>query len=326
MTRLLATSIALALLAPASAFAWGQCGHRVVGHLADERLDPAVAAKVKELLGGETLAMVSNWADEVRTDPRYHKGSWHYTSVPDGETYADKERGGGEGKEDIVQAIALNLKILGDAERSKEERGIALRWIAHLVGDLHQPLHVGRSEDKGGNTIICRWSAEFGGEPRLGGGKELGGKIAELLERAEALKADATPQATADALAEAVKLLKASQERKVICEANLHEIWDTMLIEMLGLDYREYSAFLVAKRGTKEEAGWAAFEADGIDAAVVAWTDESRELRTQAYEPPPNHKYGHYNYRDAKIALVNQRLHQGGVRLARLLNVVLKDK
>ena len=95
---------------------------------------------------------------------------------------------------------------------------------------------------------------------------------------------------------------------------------------MQGLGYVEYARFLVAKRGTKEEAAWAAFEADGIEAAVLAWTAESKEVRSQAYERPPEQRYGHYSYRDAKIPLVNQRLHQAGVRLARLVNVVLRTK
>ena len=325
MTRLFATSIALAFMTPTVAFGWGLTGHRVVGHLADERLDPAVQAKVKDLLDSETLAMVANWADYIRTDPRYHKGSWHYISIPDGEAYADKDRAGPEGKENIVQAILLNVEILRDAERPKAERAIALKWIAHLVGDLHQPLHVGRAEDYGGNKIKCRWSAEFGGSPTVRGGEGLDAKIDALLERVEALKSDATPQGTADALAEAVELLKASQEREVVSTANLHEIWDTFLIGMRGLGYQEYSRFLVIRRGKTEEAGWAEFKTDGIKQAVEAWTQESLEARKQAYRSPKDHKYGHYNYRDENLPLLEQRLHQAGVRLARLLNVALAD-
>jgi len=147
----------LALAAPASG--WGQCGHRVVGTLADDRLDPAVAGEVRHLLGGETLAMVSTWADEVRNDPRYHRGTWHYTSIPDGATWGDAPRSE-EGEEDLVQAILLNARILADRARSRRDRGVALRWLAHLVGDLHQPLHTSArvSErdpegDRGGNDF-----------------------------------------------------------------------------------------------------------------------------------------------------------------------------
>ncbi|MEZ6188255.1 MAG: S1/P1 nuclease [Planctomycetota bacterium] len=324
MTRALAFACTLAFTLPSSALAWGQNGHRVVGHLADERLDPAVAAKVKELLKGEDLAMVSTWADEVRSDPRYHHGSWHYTSVPDGEAYSDAERSGGEGKEDIVEALMLNLGILRDTERSAEERGIALRWICHLVGDLHQPLHVGRAKDRGGNSIHCTWAAEYGGEPELHG-ERVQKKVEKILERAKALEEDPTPQATAETLAQALEVLEAIARREVESGSNLHSIWDTHLIEMKQLAYRDYARFLLAKRGTKEEAGWAGFELDGARDAILAWTAESIELRPQAYEPPRNDRYGHYTYRDQKIDLVDQRLHQAGVRLARLLNVALAE-
>jgi len=136
-------------------FAWGPVGHRIVGQVAQKHLTTKTQSKVKELLGYETLAQVSNWPDFIKSDSNWRKASpWHYVSIPDGKTYSASKK---NKKGDIVEAIARFTKILKDKKKSKKERAQALKFLVHFVGDIHQPLHVGHKHDKGGNAIKLTW-------------------------------------------------------------------------------------------------------------------------------------------------------------------------
>ncbi|MFP5490658.1 MAG: S1/P1 nuclease [Bacteriovoracia bacterium] len=138
-----------------NAWSWGTIGHRVVGHLADQRLTPATKAKVAALLGKETLADVANWADWIKSDPNWrHANPWHYVSIADGKKLAETERAEAG---DIAQAIERFTLELKNKKLAKEKRREALAFLAHLIGDVHMPLHVGRKEDAGGNKVELKW-------------------------------------------------------------------------------------------------------------------------------------------------------------------------
>ena len=144
------------------AFGWGNIGHRVVGKIAESRLTPRTLAKVYELTGKETLADLANWPDWIKSDEKWtHASVWHYVSIPDGMTYEDitKNPNG-----DIVVAIQRFAKEVGDKALPKQKRWEALAFLVHLVGDIHQPLHVGRAEDQGGNGHKLTW---FGSNTNL---------------------------------------------------------------------------------------------------------------------------------------------------------------
>lgn len=151
--------LAVALvLSAAPLAAWGPTGHRVVGRIADGHLTPEAAATVEELLGPTGLTHAGVWADDVRSDPAFrHADPWHYISIDDGETLADTERNPAG---DVVQAIERHEAILADREASAEDRANALRFLVHFVGDIHQPLHVGRRADRGGNSVLVTFFDE----------------------------------------------------------------------------------------------------------------------------------------------------------------------
>jgi len=151
--------LALLILALApSALAWGPKGHRAVGRIAERHLTPEVARVVAELLAPEMLAYVGTWSDDIRSDPDWAKAeSWHWVTVPDGQTYQAAEK---NPKGDLLEAIARFEKILADRNAPKPERVQALKWLTHLIGDLHQPLHVGRGDDRGGNDVMVLWQGE----------------------------------------------------------------------------------------------------------------------------------------------------------------------
>jgi len=149
---------ALILLFAQQASAFGLTGHRAIGQVAERYLSPAAQQLVVELLGEQTLAEVSTWADEIRSDPAWkHASTWHYVTIEDDQTY---DSSGKNPDGDLIEAIHRFVTILRDPRAEKTEKAIALKWLVHLVGDLHQPLHVSRGADKGGNTIRLRWFNE----------------------------------------------------------------------------------------------------------------------------------------------------------------------
>ncbi|MFA6239179.1 MAG: S1/P1 nuclease [Bacteriovorax sp.] len=138
-----------------SAFSWGKTGHRIVGEIAQRNLSSKAQAGLKDLAGTEDLSRMSTWADEIRSDPKMDAaGPWHYTSVPTGKTYFDQKRAK-EG--DILEALYRFEDTLRDPKETKESKLSALKFLIHMTGDLHQPLHVGLAEDRGGNMVRVKW-------------------------------------------------------------------------------------------------------------------------------------------------------------------------
>ena len=143
------------LFLSAATYAWGPTGHRVVGTIAEQHLTPRARRAIHQLLGDTSLAWVSTWMDEVRSDQRYDDThDWHWVTIPDGATYASSEK---NPKGDVIEAIGRMEDILRSDTASVPRKREALKFLVHLVGDLHQPLHVGRGDDKGGNTVQVQW-------------------------------------------------------------------------------------------------------------------------------------------------------------------------
>lgn len=141
-------------ISPIAALAWGADGHRVVAELAGSKLSATARSEAVRLLSleqGATLASVSTWADKVRSPGT---GPLHYVNLPDGECTYSRERDCPEGR-CIIEAINSQLAIL-KSRAPDAERLVALKWVIHLVGDVHQPLHVGTASDKGGNLYQVR--------------------------------------------------------------------------------------------------------------------------------------------------------------------------
>ena len=147
---------AVLLLCAAPALAWGPAGHRIVGDLAQRQLTPQAAAAVTDLLRGEpepTLAGVANWADALRqSDPARFKQTqgWHYDDFPRGDCNYVPPRDC-QGGNCVIEAIVTQQKILADPAQPRQARIDALKFLVHFVGDIHQPLHAGYTDDKGGN-------------------------------------------------------------------------------------------------------------------------------------------------------------------------------
>ncbi len=157
------------MLAPALALhGWGREGHRIIGDIAQERLTEVTKRNVQSLIGNNTLASVSNWADEIRRE-RDETYDWHFVDIPQNaqgfsdarDCYRpeDRHRGAKDDHQNcVVDRIVYFKRVLGDKNAPREDRIEALKFVVHFVGDIHQPFHA-IGEAKGGNGVHV---TEFG--------------------------------------------------------------------------------------------------------------------------------------------------------------------
>jgi hypothetical protein len=145
----------LVVAAPSSVLGWGANGHRVVGRIAASHLTSEAALAVAGLIGPEGLDQASTWADDIRNDPSWqpplqNPSPWHFLSIDDDETLETTAR---DPNGDVLEAIERFSAVLRDPRATRPAKQEALRFVVHFVGDVHQPLHVGRRADRGGNDV-----------------------------------------------------------------------------------------------------------------------------------------------------------------------------
>ncbi len=268
------------------AFGWGQNGHRITAEIAERNLNPKALAAIRAFTGDESLAELSTWADDIRSDGTWDFAQpWHYISIDDDETWDDYERVP-EDEGDVLSILERLEKILRDPDAKTvtltgiiQGRGSKLRIVQkkevskrdvlalyiHFVGDIHQPLHVGRRDDLGGNKIQVEWFKE---------------------------------------------------------ETTLHRLWDEQLIESLNLSYTEFATFL--NRATEDEKkAWTeasyldwAKESRAVREQVYDFGAQKKSYFLNIAEPPA---LG-YDYRTKTMPILRSRLKQAGFRLAGKLN------
>lgn len=278
-------AVMLSLAAPL-AMAWGPEGHAIVADIAQHRLDPLAAAQVAELLkleGLDRLDQISSWADAHRKEMP-GTGGWHYVDIPLTADAYDASRDCVQG-DCIVARLEQSTRTLADKSAAPAARLEALKWVVHLVGDIHQPLHAVDNHDKGGNTVQVQF---FG------------------------------------------------------VGTNLHSVWDGRVIEhelglQLGPNYSiDHAAVqaaamkLDAQITPAERAQWApASSLTTLDARVVAWANESHRYAQQvAYTDlaKPSGMAWSERYQAKAWPVIRERLEQGGVRLAEILDEALGSR
>lgn len=185
-------------------YAYGPLGHEIVGDIATTYLCGPAATEVQRLLDGDSLGLASRWPDWIRRDPQWRKSRpWHFINVADNGRISDVT---GQPDGDVIWAIRKFRHELADRGLSDSRRAEALRFLAHFVADVHQPLHVGRYEDRGGNKITVMvgdrksnlhkfWDAQqLLKEDRKNRGVDAAGQIASIRSladgRIDALQAD----------------------------------------------------------------------------------------------------------------------------------------
>ena len=138
---------------------WGTTGHRVVGEIAESYLTLKTKTAVREILGAESLAMASNWADFVKSDSSFnYLSSWHYINVKGGLNHDEFQKLlQTDTAADAYTKLNFLVRELKNKQLAKDKKLMYLRLLIHIVGDIHQPLHVGHLEDLGGNRIRVLW-------------------------------------------------------------------------------------------------------------------------------------------------------------------------
>lgn len=277
------------LLAPGAGFAWGIAGHAMIADIAEWHLTPAALAQVHALLadeGYQHLDQISSWADEIRPQ-RKEANPWHYVDIPLSATFYDAARDCPKG-DCVIDAINRYSAVLADRRKSVEERREALKFLVHFVGDIQMPLHgSGNAGDQGGNKVLVTYFGQS-----QGWGKN---------------------------------------------HLNLHGLWDSGIIEhkigikegALGGENSELkrAATQLAADFNQQISGEEAARPQDLD--PTDWAMESHDLALRVVypgvnavdaPPPAEPVVLGADYETRAWPVVVQRIKQGGLRLAALLN------
>ncbi len=156
--------ICIACYLPLQSMAWGMLGHRIVGEIADTYLTSKAKAEIKQILGFESLAMAANWADFIKSDSNYrYLSPWHYVNFDKGLTYDQMKD---FLKTDTATDAYTKINFLISSLKNKktkldiDTKRMYLRLLIHIIGDIHQPLHVSAKGTTGGNDIKLMWFTE----------------------------------------------------------------------------------------------------------------------------------------------------------------------
>lgn len=158
-----ATLLLVASIASTTVQAWGPQGHRLVALVATNHLTQTARQNVRWLLGDASLADVAIWADQYREE-NSQTSFWHYVDIPLDATSYDRDRDcptqpgvlargrGDRWRDCAMDRILYNEERLANTSLDRADRAIALKFLVHLIGDLHQPLHA-LGVERGGNGI-----------------------------------------------------------------------------------------------------------------------------------------------------------------------------
>lgn len=215
---------------------WGQIGHYVTGEIAEHHLNDQARTRVNEILD-TSLPMATNWMDDIRSDPKYDFDTWHYVTIPEGEYNPDIQPESG----DAIWALEKLITELKAGGLTKKEEREKLKLAIHLIGDIHQPLHVGTGEDRGGNDVRLQW---FGENTNLHSVWDSG--IVESIQMSYTELAEELNTVTA----EQIKKWQNSTVREWAYESMKYrdEIYDLPSNMRIGYEYKYFKKDIVFKR------------------------------------------------------------------------------
>ena len=147
------------IYAPLQSMAWGIQGHRICGQIASSYLTPKARKAIEAILGNEPIALASNWADFIKSDPAYaYLSPWHYIDF--NKSYSYPEMVGFLNHDKNVDAYTKLRFLITELKKknlSKQTQLLYLRMLIHIVEDMHQPMHTAHADDKGGNDFKVNW-------------------------------------------------------------------------------------------------------------------------------------------------------------------------
>jgi hypothetical protein len=145
--------------APLQTMAWGTEGHRICGQIASSYLTPKARKALEAILGNESLALASNWADFIKSDPAYnYLSTWHYIDFDKPYTYPEMlDYLTKDTKVDAYTKLQFLIGELKKKDLTKENRLLYVHMLIHIIEDVHQPMHTAHEDDKGGNDFKVNW-------------------------------------------------------------------------------------------------------------------------------------------------------------------------
>jgi len=158
-SRIAAGLIALAAMVQTQeALAWGMTGHRVISEIAEKHLTKKTKKNIQKVIGNQTIAYWSNWPDFVKSDPDpklQETGSWHFINAPANQTFEQYQAILKASPDNNLYKAYLRVKAetMSNKDLTLTQKQQNLYFIIHLFADAHQPMHVGREEDLGGNKV-----------------------------------------------------------------------------------------------------------------------------------------------------------------------------
>ena len=155
--------VGMLLCTSTHAIAWSKDGHSAIGVLAMKQLQADAYTKLESVIGSlDDQAMIEacNWPDDVRETEEWDwSAPQHYINIPRGKTQYSKPRDCADGL-CATEAVKTYAAQLFDEQLDKEKRRQAFAWLCHVTGDLHQPLHAGFADDRGGNNYDVIFNGE----------------------------------------------------------------------------------------------------------------------------------------------------------------------
>jgi hypothetical protein len=159
--------LAVVFILPFIVLGWGKTGHRAIAQMGQDLLSAEVQNKITSLLGGSNMAMVANLADDVRSDAKYgYVSSWHYTNLEKGLSREQFDKIAlTQDKGQMLFRVYSLAQTLHNRKHNVQHPDLLaevsdtmlLKFLIHFTGDMHQPMHLGRPEDRGGNQVDVNW-------------------------------------------------------------------------------------------------------------------------------------------------------------------------
>lgn len=151
--------VLLILLSVDTALGWGPKGHNIIAYMAECNVSNKTKKAVTKALNGHTFVYYSSWMDEIRETEEYkHTFSWHFANVDEGKTYDEMEHNKNGDTYTALTSIIKTLKEHRNTGDSVEK--LYVKFLIHLVADLHCPMHLGRATDMGGNQFEVMWEGQ----------------------------------------------------------------------------------------------------------------------------------------------------------------------
>lgn len=245
--------ILILLLQTVSAYGWGKTGHRLIARIAEAELSPATSRAISQILGKKSIVSVSLWADAIKKK-RPETGKFHYCDFPKSSN-EEQSIESDTSQENVISTLSSFLEVLQNPQASKRKKREALKFVVHLVGDIHQPMHCNPKGDAGGNLIKVTFNE---------------------------------------------------------IPTNLHRLWDSDLLEFTGISEEDYFAKLISNFHAQENSTLQTGN-------PMSWAGESCHLAmSHAYKLPDGLKLDEQYY-FSNSAVIDRRLVQAGLRLARVL-------